>query len=359
LRATLLLRTAHAWAGAVLSLLIAALGVSGSLLVYKKDYVRLVFAEARQPISLAAEDLGPVLNRIEAEYGDQELRYVLLGDADFGLHKAVFRDGAGAYLDGTGKTVTRWAKNGRPEDWLFDLHHYLLAGETGKLVAGVAGGAAVLLAITGLVIVWPSLRMFRWRIWPRTARRRDLMAQHRDIGVIFALPVVLIAFTGFSMVYSGPVRAALYGLTASRPEPAPQRPEAGEGQTDWSAALAAAEASFPRAVPRLASLPAKPGAPASLRLRQPGEWHQNGRTYVFMNPATNQPVGTADGHSMNRAERIFNSLYPLHSAGTGGRVYDAFTFLTGLALTALGLVGTWTFLKRPPRRSKRSPRAPA
>ncbi len=357
MRPTLILRTAHAWTGAVLSLLISALGLSGSLLVFKADYLRLVFAEARQPISLAAEDLGPVLSRIDAEYGNQGLRYVALGGPDFGLHKAVFEDGSGAYLDRAGVTVARWPRNGRVEDWVFDLHHYLLAGDTGKLVAGIAGAGAVLLSITGLVIVWPSLRMFRWRVWPATGRRRDLLAQHRDLGLMFALPVILIAFTGFAMVYSAPVRTVLHGLTASQLELAADRPRAGPGQTDWRAALAAAEAAFPRAVPRLASPPAAPGAPASLRLRHPEEWHQNGRTYVYIDPETRQLTGSRDGRELNRADRIFNAFYPLHSAGIGGRPYEALTFLTGLAMTLLGLVGTWTFLKRPPRRRREMPPA--
>ncbi|MBI1399305.1 PepSY-associated TM helix domain-containing protein [Hyphomonas sp.] len=353
----LALRTAHAWSGAVLSLLIAILGVSGTLLVFKEDYLRLVFPESRQAVSLAAEDLGPVLNRIEAAYGGDGLRYVALGDTQFGLHKAVMQDDSAAYIDGDGNTVARWARNGRVEDWLFDLHHHLLAGEVGEVVGGVAGGAAVLMSITGLIIVWPSLRMFRWRVWPRTGARRDLLAQHRDLGVIFAVPILLIAFTGFAMVFSEPVRATLHTLTASRPAPAPERLEAGAGPADWTTALKAAETAFPEAAPRLVSLPAKPGAPASLRLRNPEEWHPNGRTYVLLDPATSLPLATRDGRAMNRADRLYNSFYPLHSAGLGGRLYDVFTALTGLALTLLGLVGTWTFLKRPPRRRKAVPPA--
>lgn len=347
------LRTAHAWAGAVLCILITVLGASGALLVFKKDYLRAVFPEARAAISLAPEELGPVLNRIDAEYGPEGLQYVSVGDPKFGLHKAVFRDGGGAYLDASGETVARWEKNGRVEDWLFDLHHYLLAGNTGKLVAGAAGGAAILLCITGLIIVWPTLRMFAWRVWPKSGLRRDLLAQHRDLGVIFALPIILIVFTGFSMVYSGPVRAMLNAVTLSEPLPAPARAEAGNGVTDWTATLVAAELAFPGAIPRLASPPRAENGPASLRLRRPGEWHQNGRTYVFMDPATNQPIGTADGHGMSRGDRAFNSLYPLHSAGIGGRLYDAFAFLTGLALTVLGVLGTWTFLRKPRRKRKK------
>lgn len=353
----LLLRTAHAWAGAVLCLLIAVLGLSGSLLVFKKDYLRLVFPQASEAVSLAPEDLGPVIARIEARYGPDGLQYIALGDPAFGLHKAVLLDGGGAYLDAEGDTVARWQKNGRPEDWLFDLHHYLLAGNTGKLVSGVAGGAVILLSITGLIIVWPSLRMFAWRVWPSSGKRRDLLAHHRDLGVIFALPIILIAFTGFAMVYSAPVRTALNVLTASADVPSPAPAPAGPGITDWTRALAVARETFPGAVPRLASPPRSEGAPASLRLRQPAEWHQNGRTYVYMDPATNQPAGTADGTATTRANKVFNALYPLHSAGIGGRLYDLVSFLTGLAMTVLGLAGSWTFLRKP--RRKRKSAAPA
>lgn len=353
-----LLRTAHAWAGAVLSILIAVLGLSGSLLVFKHDYLRIVFPDARESISLEPANLGPVLNRIEREHAAEGLRYVMVGGPDFGLHKAVFTDGSGAYLDARGEIVDRWQKNGRPEEWLFDLHHYLLAGDTGKLVAGVAGGAAVLMALTGLIIVWPSLRMFRARAWPKTARRRDLLAQHRDLGVMFAVPIVLLCFTGFAMVYSGPVKGTLDLLTGSAPADKPGKLEAGTGPADWEAALSAARTAFPAAVPRLASQPAAPGAPVSLRLRQPQEWHQNGRTYLLMDPATGTPLRLTDGLSANRTDSVFNVLYPLHSSGIGGHLYDVLSSLTGLALTALGLVGTWTFLTRPKRRRKTASAAP-
>lgn len=315
--------------------------------------MRAVFPDARTNISLEPAELGPVLNLVDAEYAGEGLRYVMLGDADFGLHKAVFADGGGAYINAAGETVDRWSRNGRPEEWLFDLHHYLLAGNAGKLIAGIAGGATVLMAITGLVIVWPSLRMFRWRVWPKSEKRRDLLANHRDTGVIFAVPIIVIAFTGFAMVYSGPVRSSLNFLTASRPAPPPEKLQAGEGAPDWQAALQIARDAFPDAAPRLASQPAGPGAPASLRLRQPQEWHQNGRTYVLMDPATSTPLRLTDGLGASRADGAFNALYPLHSAGIGGRAYDMLSFLTGLAMTGLGLAGTWSFVRQPPRPRRR------
>jgi uncharacterized iron-regulated membrane protein len=347
------LRTAHAWAGAVLSALLCVLGASGALLVLKNDYVRLVTPEAREAVSLAPENLGPVLDAVEARFASEGLRYVAVASENFGLHKAVFNDGGAAYVTSEGEVIARWAKNGRFEDWLFDLHHYLLIGDAGKTVAGIAGVAALVLVVTGIVIVWPSLRTFAWRVWPRSPARLDLVAQHRDLGIIFAAPIFVVVFCGAAMVFSAPVKSLLYAVTLSKPSPAIERPQAGEGDVDWTKALAAAYAAYPNSPPRIVSFAAKPGAPASLRLRQPAEWHQNGRTYVYIDPATSGVLAASNAQGLSRGDRVFNALYPIHSSGIGGRLYELIAFLTGLALAVLGAIGTWTFLVRQNRKRVR------
>lgn len=349
------LRTAHAWAGVVLSLLLAVLGLSGALLVFKKDYLRVVFAEARAPVDYAPERIGAALEAIEARFAGDSLQYVMLADPELGMHKAVFADGGAAYLSQNGALLARWDKNGRVEDWLFDLHHYLLTGDTGKLLAGVAALAAIVLALTGLVIVAPSLRMFAWRVWPRTSARRDLLAAHRDLGVVFAAPILVLAITGAAMVFSDEAKSVLVAATRSTPAPRAAPPEVGAGDVDWRLALTEARAAFPDATPRLASWPRNEDGPASVRLRRPMEWHPNGRTYVTIDPAASRAVALADAQALSRAERAFNALYPLHGAFVGGRFYDAISALAGLALAALGLIGAWSFLTTKKRRAKHGP----
>lgn len=305
------LRTAHAWAGVVLSLLLAVLGLSGALLVFKKDYLRATFAEARAPVDCAPERMGAALEAIEARFAGDGLQYVMLADHELGLHKAVFADGGAAYLDQSGALLARWEKNGRVEDWLFDLHHYLLAGEMGKLVAGAAALAAIVLVLTGLVIVAPSLRMFAWRLAPRSAARRDLLANHRDLGVIFAAPILLLTLTGAALVFSEEAKGVLHAAARSAPSAPAPSPAVGAGDVDWRLALEEARAAFPDAAPRLASWPRSEAGPASLRLRQPIEWHPNGRTYVTIDPATSRAVATSDAQVLSRGDRIFTALYPL------------------------------------------------
>jgi uncharacterized iron-regulated membrane protein len=57
----------------------------------------------------------------------------------------------------------------------------------------------------------------------------------------------------------------------------------------------------------------------------------------------------SDGNKLARGDRVFNALYPLHSSGAGGRLYDLVSFLTGLVLGVLGGLGAWTFVVRQSR----------
>ena len=141
-------RTAHAWAGAALSLLLFVLALSGTALVFKDDYVRLVEPAARAAPDLSSEGMVKVVKAAEVHFGREQLSALFFASHDFGLHKVYLRDDKAAYLTSDGSLLDTWEKNGRVEDWVFDLHHYLLAGRTGAIVAGSAGLAACVLVLT-------------------------------------------------------------------------------------------------------------------------------------------------------------------------------------------------------------------
>jgi uncharacterized iron-regulated membrane protein len=355
-----LLRTAHAWAGLALSLILVVLGLSGAALVFKDDFVRATVPEARAAVVLDAAAMGAAAAAAERSLGSQGLRSLVLAGDGLGVHKAALADDASALVAGDGTVIAVNARNERFEDWLFDLHHHLLAGETGETAAGVAALAALVLLVTGVAISLPTLRGFAARLAPRSTRRRDLIAAHRDLGLMFALPLAVAALTGAALVFSDPAKAVLGAHDPPKP------PRAGVGSIDWPAALAAAQARFPDARLRVVIWPQKSGQPATIRLRQPGEWHANGRTMVWIDPATGAVLGVVDAMALDRGHRAFNAMWPLHAAkvgdGVAARVVDAITAATGLSLAALGLYGAWSFALRKPRRRavtrpRSSPRA--
>ena len=343
------IRTAHAWAGAVLSFILFVLGFSGALLVFKDDYLRATLPAARADADLSPEALALVAERAENRFETGALRSIVFARQEFGVSQLRFHEDRRAYLDSEGKFAADWTGSARVEEWLFDLHHQLLTGHKGETVAGVSGLAAALLAITGLFAWWPARRAFSWRLWPHSKARRDVLAVHRNLGLLTAGPVLILSLTGAAMVYSSETKILLSAFDGGRKQQ-PAEFLASEGDIDWEKALQAAQTAFPDAQLRVASWPRKPGDPAVVRLKRAGEWHPNGRTYAYIDPATTTLVGAADALAGPISERTFNTLYPVHSARLGdglpARLYDLFVLLSGLALSTLGLFGVYAFLQK-------------
>lgn len=342
-----LLRQLHAWAGLVVSLFIAVLALSGSLLVFKAEWLKLTVPGAAEAVAPEPALLARGMQAAEAAFGRDQLRSVMFASPEFGLHLVYLKDEGGAYLDPhTGEVVQRWAKNERFVDWLFDLHHHLLAGETGTTISGVIGFAAALLVITGVIVWWPAARSFRWRVAPQTlTKRAHLLSAHRDLGIL-ATPVALVLLlTGASVALHDVVQPVFDRVLGEGRKPETPTVAAAEAVA-WPAALAAAQARFPDADLRLAAWPKGEGAPVSVRLRQPGEWHANGRTIATLDPGTGRLVSAHDAMTDGGGPRAYNALWPVHASRVGGLAWKTAAFLGGLALTALSLFGAEAFRRK-------------
>jgi uncharacterized iron-regulated membrane protein len=284
------------------------------------------------------------------------LSRITFADERMGLHQAIYADGGGAYLTQAGRVVDRWDSMwGRPELWLFDLHHYLFLGENGKYVTGVLGLLLLAFSVTGLILWWRTRKTFKFRLWPARMTRSSIVRQHRDLGVVASPLLTLTAITGSFMVFP-PLSDALLTPWADPAEVAPVPPTSAGAvspRTDWRALMARANAAFPDALPRRLMLPKEAGAPAILRLRQPSEWTPNGRTYVQVDPATSRIIATDDPAEADTASGIAEKYYPVHSGKVGGLLWRLALTFGGLALTLLGTLATWSFWFRRPTATTR------
>ena len=293
----------HRWAGGIVGLLLAVIGLSGTALVWEEYWIGLPGAD--DALSGEPAAMGEAVAAALAE--NPALSRITFADERMGLHQAIYADGGGAYLTQAGQVVERWDSLwGRPELWLFDLHHYLFMGETGLWVTGVLGLLLLAFSITGLILWWRTRKTFRFRLWPARLTRSAIVRQHRDIGAVASPLLIMAAFTGAMMVFPA-LSAALLSPWAGPAKEAPALPDdlaaTGAG-TDWRAVMMAAQAAFPEAAPRRLMLPAEPGAPLALRLRQDFEWTPNGRTYVWLDPATAEVLATDDPATSDTASRI-------------------------------------------------------
>lgn len=345
-----LARTIHAWAGAALSLLLILIASTGALLVWKDDYLRLTIPVARVAFEPTPENLARIAEGAEAAFDGNAIAGAVFATEHLALTQVTLLDGSLAYLDVEGDVVDRWEVGGRLEDWLFDLHHRLLWGATGLAIVGFAGLATVVLVVAGLVAFWPMRRGLKLGPVPRGAGRQDLLLSHRNIGAVAAPFVIVAAITGAGLAFPDTTYELAFtrlrtdmsygadffeGLdTLSGPEVA-----------GWEPAFARAEAMYPDATIRSAVWPAAGGSRA-VRLQRQGAWSRQGDSQVFVDPARGEMVQRIDARTLPLEERLFNTLYPVHTADQGNVFYKLLVFLVGLSLIALGVLGLWAFLRR-------------
>lgn len=341
----------HRWGGGLVGLILAVLGLTGAILVHKDDWIALPHVSDK-PVTdpIAVGQLTAHL--LQNAKGGESLIYA---SDSFGLVQ-LRNGGGGAYFTQFGDVVARWGNQWeRPELWLFDLHHYLFAGEAGKVVVGLAGLAAVVFIVTGTILWWRTRRTFRLRIWPARMSGPAIRMQHRDLGLVTAPILLLLALTGSMLTFRPVASFLLSPLTApSVMEAELASPVLSGGKlsqnVDWAGIVIAAYRAFPEAQIRILTLPKKSGDPIIVRMKQESEWLPNGRSMLWFNAANGRLLARRDALAVQAGTQAFNMLYPVHAAKVGGTLWRMISSFAGVALTLLGSLAVWSFWFKPSAR---------
>jgi uncharacterized iron-regulated membrane protein len=368
------LRIIHRWVGLVLALIVAAVAVSGGLLLLRGPYERAMYPSLAKPFTtpLATPFATAALEREAAVVASIEARF----RNDGGVRTIKFpRDGANAfhvYLDDEseafidperGDLIARWTWRDSLPAFLFELHAHLLAENAGKTVNGVVALFMLFLTLTGVILWWPRKSgAFRLRrSLPRNVSSGELLRSHAASGAIAAIPILVFAATGAAIVFYTPAAAALSAMfdhrTPIKPDavvaPAPARNGDAAEMRPWAERLARVRTTFPDGDLVMYSPGHGKNAAQSFRLRLPGEWHPNGRSYVLLNPYDGTVAQSIDARQQGLGTRIAHAIYPVHAATVGGLPYLLFTIAAavGLAWLSIGGAAAWIQKYRATRRA--------
>lgn len=351
-----LIGTLHRWAGGIIGLVLAILGLTGALLVHKDSWVLLPHASDTQ-VQVTAH-LAAVTQKIMGDPAGPP-QSLTFASENFGLLRLTYKDGGGAYTNQSGALVTQWQSQWeRPEIWLFDLHHYLLSGDVGKTVVGIAGICGLLFVVTGILLWWKTRKTFVFRLWPARMSRPAIMRHHRDLGVVIAPLLLLSSMTGAVLIFR-PMAALLFGPDAPAQidhslKGPPPRPAKLAADLDWPAMIKTARVHFPDAEIRSLGLPRKDSGLITLRMRSPEEWLPNGRTTLWFAADSGALISARDAADLPSVVQGYNLLYPLHAAKVGGLGFRIVMTFSGLAMALLGTFAVWTFWFRKPKAAVRS-----
>lgn len=226
---------------------------------------------------------------------------------------------------------------------LFHLHRYLLAGAVGKTVIAVSGLALLFMSTVGVVLWWPRATVAAWRKAFTVAHRgswpRFNVSFHRAAGAVAAPVLAVLGFSGclFNQPqWITPIVGSV--ATVSRQE---KINGGAAGDVQAARAVQAAADLFPAARVSRIKLPAKPGMPYEIRLRQPGEVRQgDGNTRVTIDAATGRVLRVRDPLRAPAGDAFIDWQFPLHTGeafGTAGRLVISIVGLSPAAFLVTGL----------------------
>jgi uncharacterized iron-regulated membrane protein len=350
-------RSLHAWGGALLALLLFTSSVTGTLLLWKQEYLKLAIPAARVEFDPTPETLAPLIEKIEAQLDANEILLIQLPTRNFALAKITMLDTRYAYVDTEGNIVDEWFRNERGEEWLYDLHHRLLLGNTGLAIIGFAGATMLLLLIAGAFAFWPMRHGFRQGFRIRGLARGHLRTAHRNIGIVEALPFGLTLVTGVVLAFPTQVEELILDPVRTSQEYSDALSLGideifGGGSGDWLPAIRRALATFPAGEVRSVQVANNFSGYRIIGVKQPTEWHPDGMSRVYIDADGGWMDVRYDATVLPLIERTYNVVYPLHTGKLESLTYKILLTISGLLVALLSTLGLTSFLKGklPPRR---------
>ncbi len=343
----------HRWLGLALCLSVLSISLTGTLLVWKKEYLWLSMPDARQTVQTDINSLANTLEAISSHYAEHELLLIQIHSEDLSLYKAYLDRGKRAWYNQDGKIIDQWSDNGRFEDWLLDLHHrFLLGNDIGLNIAGFSGLLLIPMLLLGLMIWWPRRRAFKLGLLPSKLKgvpKGELIRSHSNLGLVVSLPVLIICITGIVLTYPDQSREWLvdpflvdddYLLSEG-----PTDSLNGVEFTTWSQVLTRAVQQHPGATIRWVSPESAFSPYRIVGLEQANGWNKAGKTSIYIDVERGFMDINIDDLKRPKLERIYDFLYPLHTAKLG-LWYRLLLSIVGLTLFIITLFGVISFFKK-------------
>jgi uncharacterized iron-regulated membrane protein len=363
------------WIGLILGLLLALLGLSGSMLVYDDAIADFL---APPPAAVAKGEPLPfdrIADAARGVAGRGAMQISLPRQAGEAISVRVTQSRAGegvargegrrprrnaesaatpaaegpraaatqVFIDPVSGAVLGSRKAQLPPILMFahQLHGNFLMGRDGRAFVGWLGVAMLILGATGLVLWWPKRGQWKYAFLVR--RTATGLRFHRELhaatGIWIFVVFMAVSFSGVVLAFpnlmqSGPRPA--FNLREG-PEIAP-----GSGQPIGpDAALALAKKALPDATPTGITIPTRPDRAIVVNLLA----HGAVGAQVYVDPWRGEVVGQRDP-----SQSFLAWQRPVHQ-GTGlGPVWRALVFLSGFVPTLFVVTGVIMWAKKRRRR---------
>lgn len=342
----------HMWVGLILGILLAVLGLSGSLLVYDDQVANLLDKRPPAltvgmplPLSMiqsiardAASAKGMADGQMQIVLPDEPRQAIsvrfngisVMGD----MPGQPRRHGLLLFVDPVSGQILGSRSVAAPGLLTFahQLHgNFLFSREFGRPFVGWLGLAMCILGLSGLVLWWP--KQGQWQYAFKVRKSATGLRFHRElhaaVGIWTFLIFIIVSFSGLVIAWP-----QLFGLTGPGRMP---KVEVTQGRRlGATEAVIAAQRAVPGLVARSVTIPARPDQPIAVAYLSHGAVNAT----VLVDPYKGQVLEVRD-----TASSFLAWMRPVHQ-GSLGIVWKFLVFLSGLVPALFVVTGMVMWFKK-------------
>lgn len=354
----------HWLLGITAGLVLSVMGLTGALMSFENEIVRLANPAIAQLAERHAAGQAPLpvdvlVRRLDLAPGQGITRMLI--DPTGGRPSTVRlagKPGGRVYFDPyTGARVGAPRLSGAFA-FIEDLHRHLTAGERGHAITGASTLILLFFCASGLYLRWPrrwwSLRTW-WAVEWRRQGRSFLWSLHAVFGTWCLLVYLLIALTGLTWSYTW-YRDGMVALLGT--EPAMR----GDGRGHRPPAVDFARVQ--RTLDRIAGtrsaamdlrIPTRAGQPLSVRFLPDAPAHDRAYDNLELDAHSGVLLRRQDYARLPLGQQLLVSMFPLHSGSFFGLPGRIVVLLASAGMSVFFVTGWMLYLDR--RRKKRALRA--
>lgn len=354
----------HLYLGLSLGLLVAMVGITGSLLVF---YIEL--DELLNPDLVIADSSAPRLSyqqlfdairqaepqrlrgwRLEIPQNPERMltaRYYKPQETEH-MGFAPLLVSVNPY---TGEVVKKRFWGDFVMTWIYDLHYTLLLAHTGKIIMSIVGGLLLVSLISGMYLWWP--RSGKWSvaltIKPKASKQRFIYDLHKVAGVYGLVVMLVLTFTGIFLEipeYANPI-IGFFSPLEEPPKPQSLPSPATKSVITIDKAVSIAQTVFPEAELRWIETPHDAQGSFRINLRQTGEVSRRfPKTNVWIDQYSGHILHAHNPVEFTAGDTFIHWLHPLHSGEAFEMPGRLLVLLTGLTCPLLLVTGILRWLQK-------------
>ncbi|RYE96731.1 MAG: iron-uptake factor, partial [Oxalobacteraceae bacterium] len=354
----------HWLLGITAGLVLSVMGLTGALMSFENEIVRLANPAIAQLAQRHAAGERPLpvdvlLRRLDLDQQQAVTRMLIDPTGKRPSTARLAGKGGGrVYFDPyTGDKVAAPRLSGAFA-FIEDLHRHLTAGKRGQAVTGASTLILLFFCASGLYLRWPrrwwSLRTW-WAVEWRRQGRSFLWSLHAVFGTWCLLVYLLVALTGLTWSYSW-YRDGMVALLGTEPAMRGDGRDHRPATVDFVAVqrtLDAVPATHDTALDL--RIPPRAGQPLSVRFLPDHPDHDRAYDNLEIEPGSGALLRRQDYALLPRGQQLLVSMFPLHSGSFFGLPGRIVVMLASVGMSVFFVTGWMLYLDR--RRKKRALRA--